>query len=108
MNPFSWPAMLATALVLASTPVWSKTILIDVRTSAEYAQDHIDGALNLDYNLIGKTIGSANVAKDDTVLLYCRTGNRSGSAMETLKSLGYAHVENYGGINEARKRLQNH
>lgn len=105
MNKFGWIGILATAAALACMPALAKTVLIDVRTSAEYAQDHIEGALNIDHTTIGKNISSANVAKDDTVLLYCRSGSRSGFALETLKSLGYTRVENYGGIAEARKRL---
>ncbi len=106
MNKQTWLALLATAAMLVSAPAFSKTVLIDVRTSAEYAQDHIAGAVNIDHAVIGRNIASANVAKDDTVLLYCRSGNRSGIALETLKSLGYTRVENYGGINNARQRLQ--
>jgi len=106
MNPFVWIGTLATAALLTCMPATAKTVLIDVRTSAEYAQDHIEGALNIDHSVIGRTIVSANVAKDDSIVLYCRSGNRSGAAMETLKALGYSRVENYGGISEARKRLQ--
>lgn len=99
-------ATLAGATLLACTAAWAKTVVIDVRTSAEYAQDHIDGAINIEHTVIGKAIANAGVAKDDTILLYCRSGSRSGFALETLKSLGYTRAENYGGINEARKRLQ--
>ena len=94
------------SLLLVSAPLLAKTVIIDVRTTAEYAQDHVDGALNIDYTLIGRDIAKAQVAKDDTVILYCRSGNRSGAAQQTLKSMGFSNVENYGGINEARKRLQ--
>lgn len=93
-------------LALASAPAFAKTVLIDVRTSAEYAQEHLEGALNIDHSAIGRDIANANVAKDDTVILYCRSGSRSGAALQTLKALGFTHVENYGGISEARKRLQ--
>lgn len=91
--------------LLAAVPVLAKTVLIDVRTATEYAQDHIAGALNIDHFNIGRDISSANVGKDDTILLYCRSGNRSGIAMSTLKAMGFTRVENYGGISEARKRL---
>lgn len=94
------------SLMLASAPVFAKTVIIDVRTSAEFEREHLTGALNIDHSVIGRDITSANVAKDDTVILYCRSGARSGAAQQTLKALGFSHVENYGGISEARKRLQ--
>jgi len=40
------------------------------------------------------------------VILYCRSGHRSGIAQETLKKMGYLKVENYGSIDQARKLLQ--
>lgn len=83
----------------------AKTVLIDVRTEAEYVQEHIDGAINMDYRAIGRLIDTEKVAKDDTVILYCRSGRRSALAQETLKAMGFSHVENYGGLEAARKRL---
>lgn len=96
-------ALLFTSLTLSS---WAKEVVIDVRTPQEYAGGHIDGAINIDHTLIGQDIGKAKVAKDDTVILYCRSGRRSELAMETLKKLGYSKAVNYGGIDEAAKRLQ--
>ncbi len=93
-------------LLVANAVAYGKTVVIDVRTPGEYAQGHVGGALNIDHSVIGRDIGSANVAKDDTVILYCRSGNRSGAAQRTLQAMGFSHVENYGGIDEARKRLE--
>ena len=106
MKKLAW--LIGLVVAMAGLPVFAKTVLIDVRTSAEYAQEHLDGALNIDYTVIGRDITSAGVDKDDTVILYCRTGNRSGIALQTLKAMGFSRVENYGGISEARKRLQKH
>jgi phage shock protein E len=84
----------------------ARDVVIDVRTPQEFASGHIAGALNIDYAVIGQEISRAGVAKDDKVILYCRSGNRSGVAQETLKKLGFSKAENYGGLEEARKRLQ--
>ena len=46
------------------------------------------------------------MAKDDHVILYCRSGRRSEIALNTLQKMGYGKAQNYGGIDEARKRLQ--
>jgi len=94
------------ALALVAGSVWAKTVVIDVRTPQEFAQDHIAGALNIDYTVIAQEISRASVSKEDTVILYCRSGNRSGIAQNTLKQLGYLRAENYGGIAQARQRLQ--
>ena len=95
------------ALLLAATALsaTAKEVVIDVRTPQEYASGHIDGAINIDHTLIGQEIGKAKVAKDDTVILYCRSGRRSELAMETLQKMGYSKAVNYGGMDEATKRL---
>ena len=84
----------------------AKEVVIDVRTPQEFAQDRIAGAINIDYTQIAQEISRANVSKDDTVILYCRSGNRSGIALNTLKNMGYAKAVNYGGIDQARRLLQ--
>ena len=93
------------ALTLAVGIVAAKEVVIDVRTPQEFAQGHVQGALNIDHSVIGQEIGKAAVAKDDTVILYCRSGQRSGKALETLKQMGFSRVENYGSLENARKRL---
>lgn len=99
-------ALLFLALVLGSVSVFAKTVLIDVRTNQEYSADHIAGAVNIDHTRIAQDIALANASKDDTVILYCQSGRRSGLAQATLKKMGFQHVENYGGIEQARKLLQ--
>jgi phage shock protein E len=97
--------ILIMALAMGALSASAKNVVIDVRTPQEYAGGHIAGAINIDHSVIGQEISKAGVAKDDTVILYCRSGHRAGIAQETLKKMGYQKVENYGGIDEARKRL---
>lgn len=92
--------------LLTTTATWAKDVVIDVRTPQEYAGGHIDGAINIDHSVIAQEIGKAKVAKDDNVILYCRSGRRSEIALETLHKLGYSKAQNYGSIDEAAKRLQ--
>lgn len=96
------------ALLLAGlcAPGWAKEVVIDVRTPQEYAQGHIANAINIDHSVIGQEIGKAKIAKDDTVILYCRSGRRSQIALEALQKMGYSKAVNYGGIDEAAQRLQ--
>ena len=73
-------------------------ILIDVRTEAEYNDGHVPGAILLPLDQIEATIKDIVPDKDDPVLLYCRSGNRSGQAARILRDLGYTSVSNAGGI----------
>jgi phage shock protein E len=84
----------------------ARDVVIDVRTVQEFQAGHIDGALNIPHTDIAQDIFKAKVNKDDHVILYCRSGNRSGIALKTLQGMGFANAENYGGLDEAKKRLQ--
>lgn len=92
-------------LGLACCGAFARSVLIDVRTAEEFAAGHLDGALNISHEQIGQRIGMAGVSKDDEIVLYCRSGQRAGIAAETLTHLGFKHVQNYGGMDDARKKL---
>jgi rhodanese-related sulfurtransferase len=75
-------------------------VIIDVRTAEEYAQDHIEGAINLDFKspLFEADLLSA-LDKDKTYLIYCHSGNRSGQARDLMEGLDFTEVYNLlGGI----------
>ncbi len=99
-------SLMAGALLLGAWTAHAKEVLIDVRTPEEFASGHLEGAINIDHSRIGQDIAKVPVAKDDTVLLYCRSGRRSEIALQTLQKMGYSKAQNYGGMEEARKRLQ--
>ncbi len=72
--------------------------LIDVRTPEEYAQGHIEGAKNIDFfgsNFEAEITTHADKTKP--VLLYCRSGGRSGQTLQLLKEKGYEDVYNLVG-----------
>jgi phage shock protein E len=92
--------------LLLACSAFAKDVVIDVRTAQEFQSGHVEGALNIPHDTIGQDISKAKVNKDDHVILYCRSGRRSELALGTLKGLGFSHVENYGGFEEAQKRLQ--
>jgi phage shock protein E len=79
--------------------------IIDVRTLEEWNAGHIDGAALIPYDQIGGRIGSVVADKSAPIAVYCRTGRRSGIAMETLQKLGYTDVVNYGGFEQARQTV---
>ena len=74
-------------------------IILDVRTPEEFADKHIPGAVNIP----NETIGTAEIPelpdKDQLILVYCRSGNRSKQASEKLADMGYTNVAEFGGIN---------
>lgn len=75
-------------------------IVLDVREQDEYDSGHIPGAVLLPVGTIDEdTAGEVIPEKDSTVLVYCRSGNRSKTASDTLVKLGYTKVYEFGGIN---------
>ena len=73
-------------------------ILLDTRTQEEYDHSHIPGALLIPHTEIAQRAEEALPDKDQVILVYCRSGNRSKQASEVLAELGYTHVKEFGGI----------
>lgn len=73
-------------------------IILDVRREDEYAQGHIPGAVNLANGDITDTEPAELTDKDQTVYVYCRSGNRSRQAAAKLAAMGYTHIIECGGI----------
>lgn len=75
-------------------------IILDVRTKEEYQEKHIPGAVNLPNETIGTEDIPELPAKDQLILVYCRSGNRSKQAAKKLVALGYTNIMEFGGIND--------
>jgi rhodanese-related sulfurtransferase len=75
-------------------------IILDVRTQEEYDAGHIEGALRLESADFGKKAATVLPDKAATILVYCRSGNRSKTAAKLLLELGYTNVYDFGGIND--------
>ena len=73
-------------------------IILDVRTAEEFAQKHIPGAMNIPNEVIGAGPIAELPDKNQLILVYCRSGNRSKQASEKLVRLGYTNVVEFGGI----------
>lgn len=71
--------------------------LIDVRTPAEYAEGHIDGAVNLDWTGGVLEQQKATLDKIKPVLLYCASSRRSAAAREALSATGFSDVKDLSG-----------
>lgn len=74
----------------------SDHILIDVRTPEEFASGHIPGSVNIPVDSLGQRL--SEVPQDKPVVLYCRSGNRSGQAAQILDQAGYSQIYDLGGI----------
>ena len=73
-------------------------LLLDVRRPDEFEAGHIPGAVNIPNETIGTDEIPALPQKDQLILVYCRSGNRSKQAAEKLSALGYTNVVEFGGI----------
>ncbi|MEG0751750.1 MAG: rhodanese-like domain-containing protein [Oscillospiraceae bacterium] len=73
--------------------------LVDVRTNEEFAEGHIEGAINIPNEDIADSAPAALPETDSLILVYCRSGKRSRQAAEKLVALGYSEVYDFGGIN---------
>lgn len=78
----------------------SEYIILDVRTPEEFVDKHIPGAINVPNEIIETEALSQLPDKDQLILVYCRSGNRSKQASEKLVALGYTNVVEFGGIND--------
>ena len=76
-------------------------VLLDVRTLEEYEEIHLKGALLLPVQeLSAQTlaeIGLGEGAKDKEIIIYCRSGARSKTAYDIMKSLGYTNIKSSAG-----------
>lgn len=73
------------------------TVILDVRTAGEFAAGKIRGARNIDIMSPGFVNQVKNLPKDQTYLVYCRSGNRSGQACEIMGDLGFENLKNLAG-----------
>ena len=74
-------------------------IILDVRTPEEFADKHIPGAVNIPNETIATEEIPELPDKDQLILVYCRSGNRSKQASEKLADMGYTNIVEFGGIN---------
>ena len=77
----------------------SDYIILDVRTPQEFKEGHIKGAINIPNEEIGSGDIPELPSKDQLILVYCRSGNRSKQASLKLSELGYSMIKEFGGIN---------
>jgi rhodanese-related sulfurtransferase len=72
-------------------------IIIDVRTPEEFAEGYIENAINIDFYSETFRDELNNLDKDKTYLIYCRSGGRSGNALNIMAELNFREVYNISG-----------
>lgn len=76
-----------------------KTVLLDVREMNEIGSGMLNNAIHIPLSGINKRLSELDKYKNDSILVYCRSGNRSGSVCRTLTGKGFEKVFNLvGGI----------
>jgi len=73
-------------------------VLVDARDQEEFVLGHIPGAIVMPYAQTGELAPSLLPDKNQTILIYCRSGRRSKIAAEALAEMGYTDVREFGGI----------
>jgi len=74
-------------------------VILDVRTVAEFNDGHIEGAIDIPVDDLGGLL--SELSKGDELLVYCRTGNRSTTAVGILEDNGYSKLYHMdGGITD--------
>lgn len=72
-------------------------VTLDVRTPAEFAEGHIEGARLIDFQSGNFESEIAELDKEATYAVYCRSGNRSGQAVAIMHDAGFHNVYNLNG-----------
>jgi rhodanese-related sulfurtransferase len=91
-----------------TTPVMSLTpasIVIDVRSASEFAEGHVQGAVNLDINNGSFQAKLSSLDKSVGYALYCRSGSRSAMAAELMATAGFTEVRDLGALETAAQSL---
>lgn len=79
--------------------------VIDVRTAEEFAEGHVKGARNLDIRSGEFEAALADLDKEASYSVYCRSGSRSATAVEIMRNAGFTKVVDLGAVEEAAKAL---
>ena len=78
-----------------STPInVDDAVIIDVRSPTEFASGHVTEAINLPIDTITETDILKHASKDQSILLYCRSGGRASMVRHRMKHWGFSNVHN--------------
>lgn len=75
----------------------SAPLILDVRTPEEYAEGHVPGAVNISHDELATRLAEIEAARQDGVIVYCRSGRRAATAEELLLGQGFQNVQHLEG-----------
>ena len=73
-------------------------VILDVRREDEFAEGHIPGAICIPNEVIAEEAEGILKDKNQLILVYCRSGNRSKQASRKLADMGYSRIREFGGV----------
>ena len=82
-------------------------VIVDVRRQDEYDEGHIPGAILIPNESIGEEMPEQLPDKNQIILIYCRSGNRSKEAAQKLAEMGYINIYEFGGISTWPGEIEN-
>lgn len=80
----------------------SGALLVDVRTPDEYADGHLEGAINIPHDKVAAYWAEFGEDKSRPIVLYCRSGTRAEIAKKVLEGHGFEDVLNAGSYEDLR------
>lgn len=92
------------AVAEATDTAERNVVYVDVRTPEEYASGHVEGAINIPHTEMDARYGELEAYEDSEIVVYCRSGRRSGIAQDILESEGFGNVTNGGGLSDLARR----
>lgn len=98
--------LITSATAMAGPPTGTPSpVVIDVRTEQEWQTGHLEGAILIPHDRIGEKIEKAVPDKNTPLILYCRSGKRTGIAADALGKMGYKKIINLKSVENASREL---
>ncbi len=91
----------ATAKATQNVDMELSPVVIDVRTPIEVATGVLEGAINIDWYSPSFASDVSSLDRSAPYVIYCRSGYRSGEAVDAMTGMGFTNVINAGSIAEA-------
>ena len=85
------------ALLKALNTPKNNIVILDVRSVEEYNNGHLANAINISHNTVADKLNQLEQYKDNTVVVYCRSGRRAGFAENILTENGFTKVRHLDG-----------
>ena len=93
--------------IIAPNEAWEKikngALVLDVRTSEEFNEGHLENAVHIPYDELDTRLGEISNAKEREIVVYCRSGKRADVAAQILKEGGFKLVFNGVGYSNLAK-----